>query len=111
MDRVEFLPLGSVVVVRGAIRKTLIVARGLAANITGETRVFDYGGCVYPEGLVGDQLGYFNHEDIARVVFEGFRDEDNTMMVENINNWLAKTTFLRGNPVEINEQTQASQSA
>ncbi len=84
MEPVEFLPLGSVVIVRGAVRKTVVIARGLAAQIAGQTKVFDYGGCVYPEGLLGDQIAYFNHEDIAKVVFEGFSDDDNVMMVENI---------------------------
>ncbi len=108
MEPVEYLPLGSVVIVRGAVRKTVIIARGLAAEIAGQTKVFDYGGCVYPEGLLGDQIAYFNHADIAKVVFEGYSDDDNVMMVENINAWLEKVPYERGNPLELNEQSLSS---
>lgn len=108
MERIDFLPLGSIVVVRGAIRKTMIISRGVAANVDGQTKVFDYAGCVYPEGLVSEKVGYFNHQDIARVVFEGFSDEDNQVMVENIHEWLKTVPFERANPFEINAQMAAA---
>ena len=107
MERVDYLPLGSVVVVQGAIKKTMIIARGLAAELNGTISVFDYGGCLYPEGIVGDQIVYFNHQDIAKVVFEGLSDEDDAMMVENINTWLQTIPYERGNPQEINQAAQA----
>ena len=108
MEKVDYLPLGSVVVVRGGIKKTMVIARGLAAEINGETKVFDYGGCLYPEGLLGDKVMFFNHADIAKVVFEGFNDEDNAMMVDNVNNWLKETPYKRGNPLELNEKMRAA---
>jgi len=106
MEKVEYLPLGSIVIVRGGVKKAMIIARGLAAEIGTETNVFDYGGCLYPEGLLGDKILYFNHADIAKVVFEGFNDDDNAIMVENINNWLKDIKYERGNPLEINKRTQ-----
>ena len=108
MEKIAFLPLGSIIIVQGGIRKTMIIARGLAANIDGETKTFDYGGCLYPEGLLGDSLLYFNHKDIAKVVFEGFQDEDNVMMVENINKWFEETPYKRANPLEMNEKAQST---
>jgi hypothetical protein len=110
MEKITYHPLGSVLIVRGGIKKMMIIARGIAAEINGATKVFDYAGCAYPEGLVGDQIMYFNHADIAKVVFEGFQDEDENMMVENINNWLKTTPFERGNPLELNEQNNAAAS-
>ena len=82
--KVEYLPLGSIVIVSGGIRKYVIVARGLQVNINGEAKFFDYGACRYPEGMMGDQLMYFQHSDIRKVVYQGFSDEDDKMMVENI---------------------------
>ncbi|MCL2137563.1 MAG: DUF4176 domain-containing protein [Coriobacteriia bacterium] len=102
LKKVDYLPLGSVVIIRGMIKKTMIVARGLAANIDGETKVFDYGGCLYPEGIIGEDILYFNHADIGKLVFEGFSDDDNVLMVENINNWLTSIPYTRGNPLDIN---------
>jgi hypothetical protein len=111
MEKVEFLPLGSVVVIRGGVKKTMIIARGLAATIQSEPNIFDYGGCLYPEGLLGDNILYFNHADIAKIVFEGFNDEDNIMMVEAINSWMEKTPYKRGNPLELNKQNQSNSTA
>ena len=111
MEKIEFLPLGSVVIVKGGVKKTMIIARGLATAIGGETIFFDYGGCLYPEGLIGDKLLYFNHADIAKVVFNGFSDDDNVMMVENINGWVKKSGYKRGNPYEINLQNQQKAEA
>ena len=107
-EKVAYHPLGSILIVRGGVKKMMIIARGVAAEIHGSPKVFDYAGCPYPEGLIGDQLMYFNHADIAKVVFEGFQDEDESIMVENINEWLKQTPFERGNPLELNEQMNAS---
>ena len=85
----------------------MIIARGLAADIEGQALVFDYAGCMYPEGLVGDKVGYFNHGDIARVVFEGFNDDDNTMMVDNINAWLTTVPYPRGGSMKDGEQVKS----
>lgn len=49
---------------------------------------FDYGGVPYPEGLIGDQMAYFNHENIARILFSGFKDEDDKIIIDNINRYL-----------------------
>ena len=51
--------------------------------------IFDYAGVTYPEGLVGDHVAYFNHIDVAKVVFEGFSDEADTITVDNINKYIA----------------------
>ena len=35
--------------------------------------MFDYGGCVYPEGMItSDQLFAFNHDQIEKVVYMGY---------------------------------------
>jgi complete genome len=41
-------------------------------NVTGYT---DYAACVYPVGVEGDSLYYFNHEHIAEILFTGYIDE------------------------------------
>jgi len=76
-EKFDFLPLGSIVVVSGGIKKFVIVARALQVNINGCKQFFDYAACPYPEGMNGDRLMYFQHTDISRVVFEGYVDGDN----------------------------------
>jgi len=104
MEKTDFLPLGSIVIIRGGVKKTMIIARGIAADVGVGPKRFDYGGCLYPEGLISDQLLYFNHEDINKTVFTGFSDEDNELMVENINGWIKTSEFEKGNPKEINKK-------
>ena len=95
----EYLPLGSVVLLKGGVQKILIIARALKVRNGAEEFFFDYGGVTYPEGLIGDQMAYFNADKISKVVFEGFSDIDDENMVENINRFLAENPDIkRGNP-------------
>lgn len=94
-EKIDYLPLGSIVILKGGVQKVVINARGLVSMATDPAGFFDYGGSLYPQGIVGDQVLYFNHKDIARVVFEGFSDDDDKMMVENINEWYSKTDIER----------------
>lgn len=104
MERVNFLPLGSIVKIRGSLKKTVIVARGLMTVIGSEALFFDYGGAVYPEGVVGDQILYFNHCDIEEVIFKGYENEENTEILKNLNHWMANSDAKKGNPYEINKK-------
>ncbi|MSD83005.1 DUF4176 domain-containing protein [Lactobacillus curvatus] len=87
MQKVEFLPLGTIVILKGTVKKISIAQRGiqLPGEEGGAPRYFDYGAILYPEGLVEDQLVYFNHDQILKVVFEGYQDEDNQLIVDEIN--------------------------
>ena len=104
MKKVEFLPLGSVIKLRGSIRKVIVVARGLMTIVGDKALYFDYGGALYPEGILGDQIMYFNHDDIEEVVFNGYENEENTEMVKQLQNWMEKSDAEKGNPYEINKK-------
>lgn len=95
-EKVEYLPLGSIVIIKGGTQKVVINARGLVTMATNPPSFFDYGGSLYPQGIIGDQILYFNHSDIAKVVFTGYTDEDDEMMKDNINEWYSKSEFQRG---------------
>lgn len=85
---IDYYPLGSIVILQGGTRKVLVIARALNVKHGNETFFFDYAGVPYPEGLTGDQAAYFNHDTIAKVVFKGYHDVDDEVMVENINQYL-----------------------
>lgn len=104
MERVPYLPLGSVVVVRGNVKKFVIVSRGLLTRLEEGIRYFDYGGVLYPEGMIGDAIVYFNHADIQKIVSEGYRDEDDTLAVNNIYDYLDNNEVIYGNPIDINRK-------
>ncbi len=92
MERINYYPLGSVVLLDGGIQKLLITSRGLIVNQDGEEVFYDYAGVPYPDGLVSDTIAYFNHDGIVKVVFEGYHDDDDEVIVNNINR------FLENNP-------------
>lgn len=85
---IDFVPLGSIVLLKGGVQKVLVIARALNVKHGSETLFFDYAGVPYPVGLTGDQVAYFNHDTIAKVVFQGYHDVDDEVMVENINQYL-----------------------
>ena len=88
MERIDYLPLGSVVLLRDTAQKILIIARAINVKNGDKVVFFDYGGVLYPDGLIGDRMAYFNHESINKVVFEGFNDVENQNVVDTINNYL-----------------------
>lgn len=75
-----FLPLGSIVILKGALKKLMIVNR---ANVA-ENKYFDYAAILYPEGMLDENKAYFNGEDILKVVSKGYTDDDDTLMVEQL---------------------------
>lgn len=89
MEKINYYPLGSIVLLDGGIQKLMITSRGLIVNNDEGGEVFyDYAGVPYPEGLITDTLVYFNHEGVVKVVFEGYHDDDDKIVVDNINRYL-----------------------
>ena len=65
-ENIEFLPLGSIVQLKGGVKKIMIIARGAFAVVL-----------------------YFQHKDIQKIVYRGYEDEDEKLMQENIKNNLS----------------------
>lgn len=71
----KYLPLGSVVLLHGGEKRVMIYGREQRSVDTGD--MWDYIACLYPEGNISaDYTFLFNHDQIARVFFIGFQDED-----------------------------------
>lgn len=104
----EFLPLGSIVRVRGSVKKLMILSRGTFPMIRGAAAYHDYGVCAYPEGIIGDSLIYINHEDIQEIVFSGYRDEDEVLMQDNIRMAVRQMT---GHPADPGAEPSAAENA
>ena len=82
----KFLPIGTVVLLKGGKKELMIISyciipsgdvydkNGKVEGIKG--RMFDYGGCIYPEGMItSDQLFAFDHSQIEKVVHMGYETE------------------------------------
>lgn len=88
MEKVNYLPLGSIVYLKEGTKKVLIVSRGLLVKNGDNMAFFDYGGVPYPEGIQNDKMAYFQHDAIEKIVFKGYKDDDDEMTVVKINNYI-----------------------
>lgn len=76
----NFLPLGSIIVLKQTTQKLIIIARGMLV----EENYYDYGAFLYPQGLIEDSLVYFNEDQISKVMFHEFTDDDDTLFISYI---------------------------
>ena len=100
MEKINYLPLGSIIKLNGGIQKLMIVSRGLVVSHKDEEFFFDYAGVMYPEGLMSDQVIYFNSDNISEVIAEGYSDDDDKVIVGNINKYIQDNPDLVWGDVE-----------
>ncbi len=69
----DLLPVGSVVKLFEGERYVMICGRIVVPD--GRTDIYDYVGCVYPEGISSsDDMVFFNRDSIELLYFVGFQD-------------------------------------
>ena len=69
------LPIGTVVLLRESTKRVMIYGR-LQREVDG-SRVWDYIGCLFPEGNINpDHSFLFDNEQIESVFFVGCQDEE-----------------------------------
>lgn len=70
----KFLPIGSVVTLKGATKRIMIVGY---CPINDEKVMYDYSACPFPEGVsTPDNLFAFNHDQIEVINNMGISDDD-----------------------------------
>lgn len=85
----KFLPIGTVVLLKNAEKRIMITGFASMSPETGDV-IFDYSGCAYPEGFLNyNEVAVFNHEQIDKVFFMGYADEEEEefkkVLVEQLN--------------------------
>ena len=69
----DLLPIGSVVKLVEGERYVMICGRIVVPD--GKTDIYDYVGCIYPEGVSSsDDMVFFNRNSIELLLFVGFQD-------------------------------------
>ncbi len=87
MDIRDLLPIGSVVLLKGAKKRLMIFGVKQLDDANPDVE-FDYSAVPYPEGNMGKDTQYmFNHGDIAMVAFRGFEDEERGVFVDALNKY------------------------
>ncbi len=102
-DYPKYLPIGSVVLLKNGKKRLMII--GYAQIDMGKKdKVFDYSGCMYPEGVISsDQTLLFDHDDIDKIFCLGFQDEEGQKFTLNL-----KATLTDDNISKILEKAQES---
>lgn len=81
------MPLGSIIYLDEATAKLMIVGRGPIFESDGDNVYSDYVGVIYPEGINPEDAIFFNHENIEKIVFEGYKDEEEERFMEVYKDW------------------------
>ena len=80
----DFLPVGSVVLLKNGEKK-LMVCGIKQTEVGGSEKEYDYLGVLYPEGHIGDEFQYlFNAEDIDKVYFRGYENEEREAFLDRL---------------------------
>ncbi len=71
----KYLPIGTVVLLKGGQQRIMIYGRKQVDS--GTKKEWDYAACLYPEGNISGNHAYlFNHDQIEKVFFIGFQDAE-----------------------------------
>lgn len=67
-----FLPIGSIVMLQDAIKPVMVTGYAQIDKNTGV--MYDYTGCLYPEGIVdATSSAVFNADKIDKILFVGYK--------------------------------------
>lgn len=78
------LPIGSVVLLKNSSRKVMTI--GVCQKQIGtEEVIWDYAGCIYPEGYLGaEETFLFNNDQIDKIFSVGYQDEEQFSFKERV---------------------------
>lgn len=89
----RYLPIGTVVLLKNAEKRIMITGFASMSPETGD-KIFDYSGCPYPEGFLNyNEVCVFNHNQISKVVFKGFVDEEEIDFKKDLVEHISKIEF------------------
>lgn len=93
----KFLPIGTVVLLKGA-KKRLMITGFCSFDEAKKDKAYDYTGCLYPEGIISSkQMALFNHSQIEKVFYLGLRDEEEKKFKQNLINEVNKLIQKQNN--------------
>jgi hypothetical protein len=71
------LPIGSVVLLKNSEKRVMIIGFCQVDSSDGGGEIWDYAGCLYPEGYIGaDKTFLFNGGQIDKIYAVGYQDEE-----------------------------------
>lgn len=83
----SYFPIGTVVLLKGANKKIMII--GIGQKQVDTDKLWDYAGCVFPEGYLSpDKVFLFNHEQIEQVYMIGYQDKEQLEFLAKVNAYM-----------------------
>lgn len=80
----KYLPIGTVVLLKDATKRLMITGY-CSSQPESPNVVYDYVGCLFPEGnLGGDEVALFNHDQIGTIPHMGLVDDEFKALDKNI---------------------------
>lgn len=81
-DMRDLLPVGSIVLLKGGSKKTIIIGV-LQVSEENPEEMYDYIGVPYPEGYIGEDHAYlFQHENINDIIFRGYENPEREELLQ-----------------------------
>ena len=104
----KYLPVGSIVLLNGGTKRLMITGYCMQTEERPGV-IYDYSGCLYPEGVIrSDVTSVFNHEQIEKVDFVGFSDDEGKSFTDELKN---KLMDVQQNNKFINEEDEEEEQA
>ena len=80
----KYLPVGSIVLLTGGTKRLMITGYCMQTQEKPGV-IYDYSGCIFPEGVIrSDITSVFNHDQIVRIDFTGFSDDESKKFLEKL---------------------------
>ena len=94
----SILPIGTIVYLKEGSQKLMILNRGVTIDQNGESVLFDYSAAFLSNGIKPRTVVLLNRDDVDKVVYKGYTDEEEERFAEIYQSWLDEnaTTIKRG---------------
>ena len=95
----KFLPIGTVVLLKEAMKRVMIV--GFCAMQQDDDTIWDYSGCLYPEGVLSSsEMLLFNHDQIDKIYHLGLAEDEEEIEFKKILNIAVQEASESDKPVK-----------
>ena len=95
----KMLPIGSVVILKKAVKKIMITGY-FQIDFNRKEKVYDYCGCLFPEGMIDKHAFLFDHDDIDKILYAGYYNDESKSFInklEKIKNSTINSKILKEN--------------
>lgn len=90
----NLLPIGTVVLLKGGTKKVMI--SGYYSKSKDDNKVYQYNGCIFPEGFMDNTFCLFDTNQIEEVCYKGLENDEYDKYVNGINQSVGLDTLFKG---------------